>query len=88
MCNAPVSLPEHASSASVEVSQSRVGEECTGHENSSAGLGSQSSGEPLGFCVRFLQQVFCYANPSAEPSCRTPKVPQNSGWEGEPRPVF
>ena len=34
-----------------------------------------------GFCVRVLQ-VLCYANPSAEPSCRTPKVPQNSGGGG------
>ena len=35
-----------------------------------AGLGSRSSAEPLGFCVRVLQQVFYYGNPSAEPSCR------------------
>ena len=44
-----------------------------------AGLGSQSSAEPLGFCVRVFQQVFYYANGSAEPSCRTPKALQNSG---------
>ena len=32
--------------------------------------GKQGSAEPLGFCVRVLQQVFYYANPSAEPSQR------------------
>ena len=39
----------------------------------------------FGFFVRVLQQVFYYAIPSAEPSCRTPKVPQNSGGEGGAR---
>ena len=38
-----------------------------------AGLGSQSSAEPLGFCVRVLQQVF-YVNPSTEPACRAPRT--------------
>ena len=49
-------------------------------------LGSQSSAEPLGFCVRVLLQVFYYANPSEEPCNRTPKVPENScGGGGEAR---
>ena len=30
----------------------------------------------------FLQQTFYHVRPSAEPSCRTPKVPQNSGEDG------
>ena len=42
-----------------------------------AGFGSQSSGEPLGFCVRVLQHVFYYAQGSVEPSCRTPKALQS-----------
>ena len=29
--------------------------------------------------MRVLQQVFYYAKAAAEPSCRTPKVLQNSG---------
>ena len=37
-----------------------------------------SSAEPLVFCVSVLQQVFYYAKCFAEPSCRTPKVLQNS----------
>ena len=44
-----------------------------------AGLGSQGSAEPLGFCRTALQQAFYYVKRSAEPSCRTPKVLQNSG---------
>ena len=44
-----------------------------------AGLGSQSSAEPLGFCRAFLQQAFYYGKHSAEPSCGTAKVLQNSG---------
>ena len=47
-------------------------------------LVTQSSAEPLGFCVRVLQQGFYYAKGSAEPSCRTPKVLQNSGGVGSP----
>ena len=31
------------------------------------------------FCRTFLQQAFYYVRGSAEPSCRTPKVQQNSG---------
>ena len=59
----------------------KLGEEHAGSEE--VGLGSQSSVEPLGgFCVRVLHQVLCYAHPSAEPSCRTPKVRQNSGGMG------
>ena len=34
------------------------------------------------FCVRVLQQFDYYANPSAEPSCRTSKVLQNSAELG------
>ena len=44
-----------------------------------AGLGSQSSAEPLGFCTTFPQEGIYYVKRSAEPSCRTPKAPQNSG---------
>ena len=46
-----------------------------------AGLGCQSSAEPLGFSRTLLQRTFYSAKPSAEPSCRTPRVPQNSGEE-------
>ena len=31
------------------------------------------------FCRTLPQQAFHYVNPSAEPSCRTPQVPQNTG---------
>ena len=55
----------------------KLGEKFSGSEKLQ--LGSQSSAQPLGFCARFLQQVFYYADSSAEPSCRIPKVPQNSG---------
>ena len=51
-------------------------------ETSENGLGSQSSAEPLGFCVRVLQQVFYCAKGTSEPSYRTPKVLQNSGGRG------
>ena len=44
--------------------------------------------EPLGFCMRVLQGVFYYARGSAEPSCRTPKVLQNSGGVWETGPSF
>ena len=53
-----------------------------------AGLGSQSSAEPLGFCKTFLQQALYYVKRSAEPSCRTPKALQNSENLWEPGPVF
>ena len=45
----------------------------------------------LGVLQNFLRQVFYYVNPSAEPSCKTPKATQNSGEgerRGEPRPVL
>ena len=46
-----------------------------------AGLGSQSSAEPLGFCRTLVQLTFHYVKPSAEP-CRTQKVPMNSAAGG------
>ena len=48
---------------------SRMGAEFAGSEK--LGLAPKTSAEPLGFWMRVLQQVFYYANPSAEPSCRT-----------------
>ena len=47
---------------------SLVGEELAGSELSKAGLGSQSSAEPLGFCITVLQHTFDYVKPSTEPS--------------------
>ena len=56
-----------------------------------AGLGPQSSAEPLGFCLRVLQQVSYDAKVCTERSCRNPKVLQYSGLGGggwEPGPSF
>ena len=47
------------------------------------------SAEPLGFCVRALQQVFYYAKGSPEPACRNPKGSAEFwGTFGSPGPSF
>ena len=54
-----------------------VGEEFTGSEK--LGLAPKVL-QTFGFCVRVLQ-VFYFENHSAETSCRTPQIVQNSGWD-------
>ena len=47
-------------------------------------LTPQTSAKPLGFCRTFLPQAFYYVKPSAQPSCRTPKVLRKSGEDERP----